>query len=414
MGILFRYELKKLFSRRTLWIGFALCMALQVLNNYSNIRLALGGAVDGMREVYARYDGQTITEALKARILVDYREYAAAHPEEFKPSIMEIGYWALDEQVWQRRHGYGVMLAYQGLFTSQTLEETQDAWQKASNELLAGVDSDGNPLSPSDRRWNVLLTARPPVAPAVRYDPGWVMGGDGPMLANTVLQRVGIQMIGYTPLSVLLVLLLLLSGLPGFAGERSARMEPVLLTGVRRRPAALAKLLAAMAAIAAAALALRLFELLLRAAAVGLDGLLLPEGPYGLGASHVAWWAATTLILALGCAAGVALITAVSAPARGAAAALGLAATVLAAQYGLRQLAQMACFGWQSPLEPWWITAMNTGTSALPLNVLDSQGAPFGILPSAVEMALLFAVPAALLALCLWLSPYLYLKRRKH
>lgn len=411
MGMLFRYEMKKLFSRKLVWIAMALCAALQIINCYGEIRLALGGAVSGMKEVYARYDGQTFTDKLKARMLADYREYAAAHPEEFKPSEMDpAGYWALDEQAWQRRHGYGVMLAYQDLQNRQTWEEIEKEWQTAKNGLASSTDAEGDPLSPSLRRWYMRLTSHPPYTPVVRYDLGWTMGSDSPMLVDAVMQRAGLPMVGYAPMSLLLLLLLLLIGLPGFAGERGARMEPVLVTCARRSPAVLAKLLAVVSAIAATALILSLLHLLLRFATFGLSGWYLPSGPFGLGAGYLISWAVGTLGFVLGCAAGAVIITALSAPARHGVSALLLAIASLAAQYGLWMLSQPLN---SVAMSNGWAKALYDAASALPLSVIGSLGFPYGLLPYAGQVAALFALPLALCAACLLFAPKIYLRRRK-
>jgi hypothetical protein len=47
MGTLLRYELKKILTRKAVWLALALCAAVQLLNCYGDIRLALGGAVGG-------------------------------------------------------------------------------------------------------------------------------------------------------------------------------------------------------------------------------------------------------------------------------------------------------------------------------------------------------------------------------
>ncbi len=409
MKILLAFEFRKLLNRRLLWIMLALCAAVQLLSGYGAIRHALGGAVGGMKEVYARYDGQVITEDLKVRLLSDYREYAAAHPEEFKPSEAELGYWALDEQIWRRRHGSGVMLAYQDLLYSQTREEIETAWHNASAGLTAGTDADGKPLSPSMRRWYMQLTAQPPYIPTVRYDLGWTLSFGLQNLLDTAMMNIGATMIGYTPIGILLTLLLLFLGLPGFPGERGARMEPVLLTGGLRKTAAYAKILAVTTAAAVAALALCLFKLLQCAATLGLGGWAMPSGSYGLGASHLVSWVINTVAFMLGCAAGAALITAFTAKARDAISALGLAIIVLAAQFALVKLGELTHI--YGPQDGWMATLADL-TQALPLNAVTVQGAAFGD-PTIFQTTMLFALPLVLLTISLLFTPKVYLRRRK-
>ncbi len=63
MGTLFRYEVKKLLSRKLTWLFLGLCLLLLAFANKALVSDRLGGRVRGLRDVYAQYEGRVRTAA---------------------------------------------------------------------------------------------------------------------------------------------------------------------------------------------------------------------------------------------------------------------------------------------------------------------------------------------------------------
>lgn len=61
-----RCELKKLFCRRSVWLFLALGAVLSVASEYTVMKYALSGYIDGLKDAYARYEGQIATDAVIA------------------------------------------------------------------------------------------------------------------------------------------------------------------------------------------------------------------------------------------------------------------------------------------------------------------------------------------------------------
>jgi hypothetical protein len=415
MKVLLAFEFKKLINSKAIWVALALSTALLALNSYNNIRLTLDGSVGGMREVYARYEGQTLTDTLHERMPSDYRTYAAARPDEFQPSTVDLGYWAQ----FGHWHAYGMSMAYQSLMTRQTVEVLQTEWQQAKDALQTGISADGEKLSGETRQSYETLTSQPPVVPVIHYDLGWT-DTSSTFLIDMMMSVTGVGLSDVVSFGIVLSLSVLLIGLVGWGAER--RMEPVVLTAARRKSALLAKALAAMSAAALVAVSLCLWELCLRVVPFGFQGWNVVPATYS--ATHLHAWAVSALLVALGSAASAALMALVCAAVRGSSlAGLGLSALTLAAQFFLWKLCYALYVNWLFAnmnssarfIKPRWAAITDAVTQVLPFYRMNTHGAGNldGLALQGGMLALALAVAVSLCGLGLWLAPNLYLRNRK-
>ncbi len=415
MKTLIAFELKKLINRKVVWVALALSAVLLALNSYNNIKLSLDGSVGGMREVYARYEGQTLTDALHTQMLSDFQQYAASRPNEYRPYSGDLGYWAQPGH----RPAFGVSMAYQNLMDMQTAEMLQTEWQQAKGALQTGVAADGEKMNLETRQRYETLTSRPPVVPVIHYDMGWT-DTSSTFLIDEMMSVTGVGLSDVVLLGIVLPLSVLLIGLAGWANAR--QMEPIVLTGVRRRSAMLAQAFTAMLAAAAVAVALCLWELCLRVVPLGIQGWNVIPATHS--ASHLQAWAVSALLATLGSAACAALIALICAAVRGSGlAGLGLSALMLAAQFFLWKLCYALYLNWwfanmdsDAPISrPRWVAVTDAVTQALPFYRINAHGAGnLGALtPQGGQLVFALAVAVGCCTLGLWLAPKIYLKRRK-
>lgn len=415
MGTLIRYEFKKLINRKAVWVALALSAVLLALNSYNNIKLSLDGSIGGMRDVYARYEGLTLTDALHAQMLSDYQQYAASRPDEFRLYSGDLGYWSQPGH----RPAFGVSMAYQNLIGMQTAEMLQAEWQQAKDALQTGVTVEGEKVNLETRQRYETLTSRPPVVPVLHYDMGWT-DTSSTFLIDEMMSVTGVGLSDVVLFGIVLPLSVLLIGLAGWANAR--QMEPIVRTGVRRRSAMLAQALAAMLTAAAAAVALCLWELCLRVVPLGIQGWNVV--PATQSATHLHAWAVSALLATLGSAACAALIALICAAVRGSGlAGLGLSTLMLAAQFFLWKLCYALYFKWWFAnmdsdarlTEPRWVAVTDAVTQALPFYRINAHGAGNldALTPQGAQLAFAVAVGVGCCLLSLWLAPKIYLRRRK-
>lgn len=230
MGQLFRYEMKKLLYRRTLWAALALGAVLSIIANQSMIRCALGDYIDGLKDGYAPYEGQIATDALIARVDEEYLAYVAAHPDDFVENRIdeETGekfYWAR----YDNSYADGLCGAYIAVSQYETVEERHRRAGIFRKWLETGYTDDGKALTEYQKQSYAqsledLENSEPLV---IRYPGGWWF----------VLNSPG------SSISLLLLLLAVLGSL--FTGDSTARMETLVLTSAQRGRSAATRLLAA-------------------------------------------------------------------------------------------------------------------------------------------------------------------------
>ncbi len=252
MGLLFRYELKKLLNRKLTWLLLAVCVG--ILLNFDHGMLAGKDFVRGMRDVYDRYEGRVLTDALVKEALADSEAFAAAHEGEF--GMVDDG--EINELRHTGRDAYcsGAWQAFSEITHGTTREYCLERAASVQACLDNGCYENGKPLTQDDRARLkndiTMLTTRPPV---VHYAEGW----ERLSLCN--------QFIGMFPLFLLALCLT-----PLFAGERAAKLESVLLCAAKRKRASAAKLLAALTATLAIFIVLYGTQLLAVSLTYGLDG----------------------------------------------------------------------------------------------------------------------------------------------
>jgi hypothetical protein len=259
MAILLRYELKKLLSRKIVWIALGLCIVSLMWYQWSYITDRTSGYVAGIRYAYSTFEGRIATNALREKVKETQRQYILAHPQDFRSHAGESGV-----DYFPNRSGFssGVQDAYDTILRTRTVEDWEEIKSRYEIELNDGYKEDGTPLSYSDYRsmQNDLADWEPTV---IRYTEGWhrmqFLSGWGP-----------------------LAMLLFLPGLtPLFAGETASRMDPILLCCVYRWKSVLCKMLAAVAFALMIMILFFVVQILLVACTYGLDGVSLPSSTLG-------------------------------------------------------------------------------------------------------------------------------------
>lgn len=254
MGILFRYEMKKLLNRKLVWLLLAVCVGIIV--NFDWGMLPRQDNVRGMRDVYAKYEGSVLTDAVAAEARADFERFAAAHPEQFETDDMAGGL----APTGQNGYFIGAWNAYMAVAQGTTAEKYREMAARYQGYLDAGSYENGKPLTQDDRsELKKEITVLGSVPPVVHYAEGW-------RLLDLCNQDLGIF-----PLFLLALCLA-----PLFSGERGAKMEGVLLCAAKRGRAAAAKLLTAFSVTLALVLLFYGMQLLILALTCGLDGASVP------------------------------------------------------------------------------------------------------------------------------------------
>lgn len=259
MITLIRYELKKIFSRRFVWVAAALGLALLLAGNGGMplIRDKLGGKAQAIRDVYARFEGQTLTDAVAAQAQALLNEYVAAHPDEFEAVEWdeEWGEEAEGGMMYYARedtsYAGGMQEACQTIAGGWTLEEMRENRERVRKMVETGLDSEGKPLSETYLQ-NLADDLTREIEPAIiTYMEGYnqLFSAQEAINVLALLQTTSGRdyMAPHTTGAWALILtILVLASL--FPAERTARMEPILLCAAGRRRMALAKMAAALTA----------------------------------------------------------------------------------------------------------------------------------------------------------------------
>lgn len=274
MGVLFRYEMKKLFSRRNVWAFLAFSVVFTLIQQTSTLRYAYYGGIAALREVYVAYEGQTATDALLERARSELADYIAVHPGDFAlwddDSAEDSGDAAEEQNVedlyWCRKaysRSAGVWEAYRTILASVTVESQREIAGRYEALLENGRFENGRALTSIERSQFERQLTLLEQSPVIRYAAGWAD------LLSPVNGYGGV--IGYMFLFVLLAALA-----PVISGEWPARMAPILGCAAKRRQAMLSKLLAAGCLAAGMAAVIWSIPFIVTAAAYGLSGAALP------------------------------------------------------------------------------------------------------------------------------------------
>lgn len=402
MKRLIGYEMKKLCSRRMVWVALALAMTLLITGNAINmVQDRLGGRVQGIRDVYARYEGRILTDAIAAQAWTELESYIAQHPDEFVSydsdnedsfNYFPVGYHDYAGGLWE---------GYIRLAQGWTVENQRDMRIRIEKMVNTGLDEDGKHLSQQHLDSYISYLAKDDIPPVITYFEGYA------------------QLYNYGQITgIITVFLVLLLTAWLFPVEQSARMESVALTTSQRRRCALSKM---VVGALCALLAFVLFfgaELLAAALTYGLDGFGAPAGAVNAGWSEGTIGQAFTGRLALSLTAAVAtaaLMTLLSAILRRSAVVLltgGLATAI-------QVIAQQIASGYMDmpSLRDFFNTAagevLQRIFTLLPAAALWSNGNLFylGSRPGPVLLGL--GISALITALSLWLAPRLWLRQRR-
>lgn len=364
MSTMIWYELKKMLSRKTVQLFFLLVAALILVQQISPIRDALSGYARGMREVYGRYEGQTITEALQKQAAADYAEFALSHSEYFN-TLYDEGQNTVSYSAKVGGYYGGVAQAYDELIFGESVESLQRTREGQAEGNRKGA----------------------PVTPTAQYLGGWSALG----------RTMGDGMFA--------LFLLVLGLLPVYAQEGTSRMEGVLLSSAKRGRASAAKALAAVVFALLVALLVYGMETLVIALTYGLSGASTPVSAL----SH--WSQQSTLTIGeYYTLAGLTVVAAVTASAalvalasslfRQPVAALITAAALIAAQFLLVIAAG------NSPASQIYMNLLPAPALASPWSWLDS-------LLDAKYAAFALIFPALLSIFLFCLAPRCFLRRRK-
>lgn len=393
MLTLIRFELKKLFTRKSIWIVAALCVGLQFFSDIWMIDEKTNGRVQGIRDVCQMYEGRLRTEELISQARASFNEYIAAHPDRFDASVSDDGstiYFSKDHFSYEG----GLWEGYMDIIQGETMEsrlKRADAIEKDLREK-----KDGDVYTRAVMAARVAALRKPAV---VHYAYGW---------SSIARQQ---QTMG-----IFTLFLLALSLLSVFSGERSARMESILLGAARRRQGALAKLAAMTVFALMTFLLLYGQRLLMIALTYGIDGANAPVSTI----SFLPDTAGMTVGSLFGTAA---LISLAAALASAAAAALSSA---LLRRHPLLSLLGFGLFiGFQMMLLAvrsnhfFWNISLSSmplleqTVNMLPACVLCSSDTLLNTVWNAGNVALGLGISIVLIALTVWLAPRLFLRRRK-
>lgn len=401
MGTLFRYELKKLLSRKLTWLLLALCAAFLIFINWNTLEEGWTGRARGFRDVYGLYEGQAVTEAFKDDVENDFAEYIAAHPDHFDAAEPgEDGSVTWFPNDWD--YYSGVWQAYQDISNHDSVEARQERIESAKTWLASGEYENGVKVNDSDRRHYGDMIRAGVTVPYIHYAQAWrnLISTDTPLPAVLTFFVLGLAILSL------------------FAGEGSSRMESVLLCAAGRRKAAFARMLAAFGFACAVAVLFFGMEIVFALISYGAGGAPLSlaeiEG-YGSGAGMPAGLAFGLYMLS------VAIIAASIAALVALASALfrhPVPALLLAAAFIFVQFLPSMFFDWysawrvQQPLIS-WETAYYDYAVRMPAMLLMNRYHAVSSVSSTQFMHLAFGLPALIIALCLWLAPRRFLKRRK-
>jgi hypothetical protein len=399
MGTLFRYELKKLLSRKLWWLFLGICLALFALPNKTLMSDKLQGRVQGMRDIYAQYEGRVLTDALAGEARADFENFVAAHEEQFRTfddgeggrtDYFPTGYSDYYAGAWQ---------AFMDVVQGGTQEINRERAAMLQGFLDSGRYDNGKPLTQSDRARLASEIAYLGEPPVVQYAEGW-----------KELEQ------NYRSTGVFPLFLLALCLAPLFSGERAAKMEAVMLCAAKKKSAAAAKLLAALSVALTFFLLFYGLLFLIVALTYGLDGARLSAFDNWLASysnrtlscifSGVAFAALASLL------ASAFMVAFSSAAFRHTAAALLVYAAFIAVQFGLVNICANS-FMWGLGDGPAWETISRI-TYSLPGNVLfDSNVSQVMILSDPWNLTTTIAVSSALAMASAAFAPALYMKRRK-
>lgn len=259
MAVLLRYELKKLLSRKLIWLFLALSFMFLLLGLKESLDLAASGFAQGMKDIYSLYEGRVVTNVFQKEVKAAYAEYVALHQDEFI-TYQNVENGEVTSYSKGSRYYDGVSQAFSDITNQTTVESQQESLQSMKETLSRGKNEDGSLLTWLQQRDYERMIHDGDTTPVVHYTRGWYEL--------------------YTASSTIPSLLVLLTAglalLPLFNGEHSSKMESIVLYAAQRRKAAAAKLLAALSFTSAVAVLYFAFNFLITALPYGLDGASLP------------------------------------------------------------------------------------------------------------------------------------------
>lgn len=270
MRTLIAYEFMKLLGRRAAWGALLLALAAFALLSWQAVRGSdLPAQAQGMRDVYSRYEGQAVTDALRLQAQKDYEAHLASNADRFDASTVTVPNGR--EYTWYiaNQPGYdeGVRLAFEDIGNLMTLEDKEQRVRQAQERLDAGAEEDGKPLTDAARSGyesTVRLGAR---VSHVHYAQLWQRS-----------LQLGSVLPGILTLLVLAAALLAL-----FNGEAAARLEAVVLTAKARQQTAWAKMWTALIVSIGVSVLFFGLQFALDTLIWGLDGAQLPVSDYYYG-----------------------------------------------------------------------------------------------------------------------------------
>lgn len=390
MSALFRYELKKLLSRRVVLVFALLCLAYTVWANWSLPLMHWSGLARGLKDVYSQFEGRVVTEGFKEEVRESVEQFMTDHPGQmhvFEQPDGTIEYNPSTPGTY--KYITGISWAYNEILSNaDSLEARQESVRTAGEALTLGKNQDGTPLTEEQRQSCESAVRRGVVAPVVHYAKGWELE----FLLDS--QYPGL----------LLLLLIVLAVSPLFSGERAARMEGILLCSAGRGRAAAAKMLAASACAGALALLFFAAQFLLVACTFGFDGALLPvtEGSAVSNLGALALALPALVLAAAACAAYVSLASALS---RHTALALLLAGLFIATQFAPEYFIDQCVTNWlfgridNPALPPPWCYPLREYTKYFPPLLVNLHANLLGWMDGLKPVALAFAGSALLFLL---------------
>ena len=405
MKTLLACELRKILSRKVLWVVLALGVVMWVqVRGTGIVRERLSGSTQGVKDVIAQYEGQVLTEALQARMKESFESYVAAHGDRFIADPEPVGnddsHWLPGEAA--TPYDQGVWVTYANLSGQMSLEDLRESQRMFQQMLTTGVDEQGMALSADTRRSLNDRVRFFAATPMVRYAKGWEEFFRAP---------------NENGLWVLLATVVALLGL--FGGETSAHMDAIVLTARNRRRAVAAKLLAGAIVSGGSAVLFFGLQFAAQAYAWGLQGAWLPASQVDIryGSLPVAGvFALSVLALVLDAVACGAIVAWASARMRHVLLALLAAGAILGgmALLGMdsgtalqRQLRLL--FSPYSPV----LQMVDWFVYALPVNTLMENYPLAWNMSQAPTLILHLALPAGLAVMLSWLSSRAFLRRRR-
>ncbi len=226
MLTLIAFEFKKLFSSKAMWATLALTLLLIGNGMKYPINSRINGAVQGMRDAVAPFEGKVLTDSVANQAQALLLHYIEIHPDSFSQlDNQNSSDITLPVPINSNEYAWGYWTILSHLAQGNTVEKKQANTQLLQEHLDSGVFENGHKLTDADRQSDLMQIEDNNHPVVIRYAAGW--------------EELPFALQGVLGMSLFALLLIGLTAL--FANEHSTRMDCVLLSTKHHRQAIGAK-----------------------------------------------------------------------------------------------------------------------------------------------------------------------------